>query len=87
MPETSIKERTYQWFIGVILGLLFATAGALVGSNMAVDPLKDDLRAHESLPAHPVSEQGQVDMNRRLTRMENKLDQVLDRLPPSSRNP
>lgn len=78
----TVTDRTYQWVIGVILALLFSMAGALFGSTAVVGPVKQELRDHESLKSHPVTEAQLDQLNRRLERFEDKLDIVLDRLPP-----
>lgn len=76
----SNKEKYYQWFIGLLIGLLLLFGGAALDNIIRVGPIEDRIEEHISLPSHPVSEAERKEIVRRLDRMERKQDQILQSL-------
>lgn len=79
------KWSVQDWLVGIFGAVIVATAGAVAAqmvSHQAVDELRIRIEAHETLDAHSVSSVRQQnherESDRRLQRIEAKLDQLID---------
>lgn len=78
-----MPESFYPWLMGALWSLVVFLLGGFLGdlkASLSVRGLRREMEAHETLPAHPISDRRHAETERRLDEIEQRIDRRLARI-------